>query len=910
MAYTIVTEIFYAGAWHDISADVRNRHPVSITRGAQDESARVQPGRMTFTLNNGTSRVNGVVGRYTPRNPSSDLYGLIGRNTPVRQSLDGIRRFQGEISEWPSRWGHDGAEVWISINAYGILRRLRQGGGTGVKAPLARCVELQPEQVDAEWLLDEEGPTAPDVGAPLVGDFPFRVVLADEGLRVDSGELAPWAGRGLLVGPGGSADPTVQPSITGTFTADVVMAAPVETRYEWAVDFLVRFPEGPAPVGNEADADSTVRLTWFLRGNGSPRLDWQIFFSTDYATGQGITAWAQDEALTVLGTTGFVGPHLADGQVHHVTLAVGDNGTARFVQVVVDGDSGTFAVTGSSTYPRQGLSEVSFNYDGRAPRPAPAVMGQMAIRSIDGQPLAMPTLHTVTTAAGQGHYTEPAGRRIERLCAENGIPFRGIGDLDDTEPLGHQYAAPLLELMEQAADTDGGILFEDRGPVNLLAGTDGTFEDGDDALWSGTNATVADTTEQAHSGSHSLKVTSTVASGTVSATTQLSAAAVVKPGEVITGACWVRPFGENFLDGSVALEFRDGGGVISTATGPVEPLLFNGFWILQSATAVAPAGTETCRISYGGTIGGGVGAGFYLDDVALTWGVEGSPPLDPSAPTGLAYATRRGLYNRPAMLELDYAGTASKGGHVSELTPVDDDQAVANDVTCQRPNGGSRQAVKVTGPLSVLPPPDGVGRYDRSATRNVPDDERLHAHAEALVNLGTIDQTRYPEATFRPRKFPELALRAAAVDSGDLVTIDNLPPWLPPEQIRCMALGYTERYSIADWEITWNTAPATPYEVGVLDVGRLDTDEATAGVDFEAGTDTALTVAWSGTAVADEGTTDFNIEAAGVVLHVTEITGSSSPQTFTVDAAPVNGVTKTIPAGTPVHLAKPWRLAF
>jgi len=44
---------------------------------------------------------------------------------------------------------------------------------------------------------------------------------------------------------------------------------------------------------------------------------------------------------------------------------------------------------------------------------------------------------------------------------------------------------------------------------------------------------------------------------------------------------------------------------------------------------------------------------------------------------------------------------------------------------------------------------------------------------------------------------------------------------------------------------------------------------------------------------------------AGVRLHVTNISGASSPQTFTVDQTPVNGVTKTVPSGSKVDVHPP-----
>jgi hypothetical protein len=83
----IVTELEIDGMWQDISADVYDRDPVTITRGKANEGAAVDPGSCRLTLNNGISKLTGVVGRYSPRNPRSDLYGKFGRNTPLRVSV-------------------------------------------------------------------------------------------------------------------------------------------------------------------------------------------------------------------------------------------------------------------------------------------------------------------------------------------------------------------------------------------------------------------------------------------------------------------------------------------------------------------------------------------------------------------------------------------------------------------------------------------------------------------------------------------------------------------------------------------------------------------------------------------------------------------------------------------------------
>lgn len=60
----------------------------------------------------------------------------------------------------------------------------------------------------------------------------------------------------------------------------------------------------------------------------------------------------------------------------------------------------------------------------------------------------------------------------------------------------------------------------------------------------------------------------------------------------------------------------------------------------------------------------------------------------------------------------------------------------------------------------------------------------------------------------------------------------------------------------------------------------------------------------------DPGEFPFEVQATGVVLEVTAITGTTSPQTFTVTATPVNGVEKTIPAGADVRLVHPMILGL
>lgn len=62
---------------------------------------------------------------------------------------------------------------------------------------------------------------------------------------------------------------------------------------------------------------------------------------------------------------------------------------------------------------------------------------------------------------------ETAGNRISRLCSEEGVPFSYIGDLDETELMGSQLSDTLLDLLHECEAVDGGTLFESRGSLGL-----------------------------------------------------------------------------------------------------------------------------------------------------------------------------------------------------------------------------------------------------------------------------------------------------------------------------------------------------------------------------------------------------------------------------------------------------------
>ncbi|GGO54082.1 hypothetical protein GCM10012286_63010 [Streptomyces lasiicapitis] len=190
---------------------------------------------------------------------------------------------------------------------------------------------------------------------------------------------------------------------------------------------------------------------------------------------------------------------------------------------------------------------------------------------------------------------------------------------------------------------------------------------------------------------------------------------------------------------------------------------------------------------------------------------------------GLAFRTRASHYTQPAALTLDYTAREV----VAPLEPVDDDQAVRNDITVQRSGGSFARAVCESGPLSVQAPPRGIGRYAEQVTTNLATDDQCTPVAWWRLHRGTWDAARYPAVTVALHEAPHLAGPASAVDVGHRIAMTNPPPWLPPERVELLVEGYTETLGVRTWELAFSCAPGGPWLVATSDHAEY----ATAGPD-------------------------------------------------------------------------------
>ncbi len=275
---------------------------------------------------------------------------------------------------------------------------------------------------------------------------------------------------------------------------------------------------------------------------------------------------------------------------------------------------------------------------------------------------------------------------------------------------------------------------------------------------------------------------------------------------------------------------------------------------------------------------------------------------------GLMYRTRASLYNQAPALVLPYGSIAPP------LEPVEDDQAVRNDVTVSRRGGGSGRAVVETGPLSVLPSEQGgVGIYDESNELNLADDAQAQPMASWLAHLGTVDEARYPSIRIDLHRHPELIPAVLRLRVGDLIRLTGLPLWVgePTTDLHVMQIQHEPRPRA--WTVTLVGTPASPYRVGVVGGGtRVDTAGSQLAADVTASA-TTWSVASSGERwiTSAEYPAEFPLAAAcgGEEVTVTAITGTAPPQTFTVVRS-ANGISKPHAAGASVSLARPHVVAL
>ena len=274
---------------------------------------------------------------------------------------------------------------------------------------------------------------------------------------------------------------------------------------------------------------------------------------------------------------------------------------------------------------------------------------------------------------------------------------------------------------------------------------------------------------------------------------------------------------------------------------------------------------------------------------------------------GLRYRSRESLQNQDPAFTVSYAAEG-----LAQFEPVDDDQRTRNKVTVTRTGGSTSTVEDKTSSLSTQAPPAGAGIYDASASMSLYSDDQATHQAGWLVNLGTVDEARFPTIGLN-LAHPDytsdsvLTRQILLANVGDRIVVTNPPTWLPPEQVDQIVQGEKELITQFEHRLTLNCAPARPYRVAK----QNDTPGFTARYS-NLSTTLAGTMTTGATSVSVTHTSgpewtivdgSYDSMVNGERMTVTNVAGSGT-QTFTVTRS-VNGIIKTHAIGEAVKLFDP-----
>jgi hypothetical protein len=427
----------YIGGWIDVTALglVRYQQGIKVTRGQPDENQKTNPSTATFRLAN-------VDGRFNPRNPTGPYWGLIDKNTPCRISVQSGNaksyRFWGEISSWPQGQDSTGNDAWVDIQAAGILRRL----GTGVN-PLRSPIYLLwsnatgSNAAAAYWPMeDTAGSTQLASG---IGGTPMSI----------TGAPSLSANTAFVVS---AALPTLNgASFTGRVPA--YTRTPAQDLFQELyndIECLLQIPSSGETTG-------TVIMSFTM--NGALPL-WEVYYSTASSGQVGLRG--RNSAGTVVIDTGAVGAN-GNGLAGQLSVQVYQSGADTFCQVALFDPFGISIVQGQATLASTTcgiVTSVTVNPGGGLQSTA---VGHLSV-----------TGFLVFASGGQSAYNgytgETAGVRFQRLCGVANVASELVYNpaTSNTGPrMGPQHPGNLLDLLQECADADGGIIFETVDQLGL-----------------------------------------------------------------------------------------------------------------------------------------------------------------------------------------------------------------------------------------------------------------------------------------------------------------------------------------------------------------------------------------------------------------------------------------------------------
>lgn len=923
------TELLLGGVWTDISKKVYYRDAVTVVRGHPDESSAANPTAGALTLDNRS-------GDFSPRNPLGAHYGLLTKNTQLRQSVpEGASYLRSETdtasyascpdSNALDVTGDLEVQIDVTLTDYHSTALAAKYASAGNQRSWALLFNYD-STLTFVWSSDGTSANAHTAAStlpippPVLRRFAVKATLA-----VATGTVTFYTANTI----GGSWTQLGTPVVLGSATSVFASTTPVTVGYNatWA-------SEAPGPSSPTPHVGYTGKVHAFKLLNG---IGGTVVANPDFTAQVAGTRAFQDghaNLWTLAGTAEISDrKYRLHGEVPAWPPRWDPTGADVYAPVQPSGllrrlTQGTPPVFSAlyRAYVRATGSSVPLAYwpceDGTGATQLAAAIGPSAM-SVAGTPTlasdttfdssqSLPLLSKSTwTGIPPAATTAPTVNTVKFLLA---VP---TGGATTNSTLISVYTTGTVARIDTVYTTGGNLTITGYNTAGTTLFTLGPFGTGVGLGVDGTpllaqlsltpDGAGVDCTYQAltlggSSSPGSISAVPAVAAGSIGQVTKV----IVNPGGVA----------DSVAVGHITV------GVADDIASYYNPL---------NAWAFEPAGARFTRLCAEEGIASrviGAQGNIVQHSSADTVQMGAQTPqaivpllqecesadlgliFEPRQVLGLGYRTRASMLNQPVAVALDY----SLADLSDPVEPTDDDQLTANDITVQRTSGGSSaRQVLTTGALSIQPPPNGVGSYGSAPPAvNLASDTQLNNEAGWLLHLGTVNDVRYPTLSVDLARSELAALYYTLqdLDVGDRVTVANTPAWLPPDGISQIVRGANETCYSYIFTEAFVCVPESPYRVGVYDdpvLGRYDTDASALRGGYSSGATTLLVATtnpnsplWT-TAPADF---PFDIAAGGERMTVTNITGSSSPQTFTVVRA-VNGIVKAQTDGTAVSLFQP-----
>lgn len=336
-------------------------------------------------------------------------------------------RFHGELASLPIRTNVRGNDIYAPVEAAGLLRRLHKGQPV-LESPIRRAVTRKAFAVKAYWPMEESGNKLLQFGA-AVNTQPMVVV---NGVYPTTSSNKDFDCSAPLPQMGSSVYEARVDAYSGT---------------EWQIRFLMSM--SATLVGTDLQI-----VQW-----ATTDMDWQILWrSTD-----GAMKIQASRAGTAVYDSGYIAFGILTGPSRfvrvHVSVTInGANVDVNFQTQTPGGVSAGVLVLNAVAGVPGVVTLIRFNPAGNLTDTA---IGHVTIQSQE-------TSTTELAAELNAFIGEKAGVRANRLAAEEGLSLRMIGNPTDTVQMGAQGRRTLIDLLDECADADLGILGESRDSLGLL----------------------------------------------------------------------------------------------------------------------------------------------------------------------------------------------------------------------------------------------------------------------------------------------------------------------------------------------------------------------------------------------------------------------------------------------------------